>query len=55
MRWLSLGCLIQCNPSLSRRFLWLDTARKIWTAVAHSYSQSGNDAKVYDLEESPRD
>ena len=37
------------QPQLARGYLLLDTAQKIWDATTQTYSQSGNDAQVYEL------
>ncbi|XP_073282737.1 uncharacterized protein, partial [Primulina huaijiensis] len=37
------------QPQLARGYLLLDTAQKIWEATAQTYSQSGNDAQIYEL------
>ncbi|GAV87963.1 UBN2_3 domain-containing protein, partial [Cephalotus follicularis] len=34
---------------ITRSFLLLDSANKIWNTAAHTYSQTGNDVRVYDL------
>eukprot|EP00257_Ricinus_communis_P026984 XP_025014398.1 uncharacterized protein LOC112536055 [Ricinus communis] len=45
MSWL----LNSMQPQIARGYLLLDTAQKIWDAAAQTYSQSGNDAQVYEL------
>ncbi|KAA8542957.1 hypothetical protein F0562_024120 [Nyssa sinensis] len=45
MSWL----LNSMQPHISRGFLFLKTTYEIWTAVAQTYSQVGNDARIYDL------
>lgn len=37
------------QPNTAHGYLLLDTAWKIWSAVANTYSQIGNDARIYEL------
>lgn len=37
------------DTSIARGYLLLDTTQKIWDVVALTYSQTGNDAQVYEL------
>ena len=37
------------QPHISRTYLLLDTAAKIWNAVTLTYSRVGNDAQIYEI------
>ena len=45
MSWLINSMQLQ----ISRGYLLLNTAQKIWSAVSQTYSQVGNDAQIYEL------
>uniref|UniRef100_A0A5B7BEA1 Uncharacterized protein n=1 Tax=Davidia involucrata TaxID=16924 RepID=A0A5B7BEA1_DAVIN len=45
MSWL----LNSMQPHIGQGYLFLATAHAIWTVVAQTYSQIGNDAQVYEL------
>lgn len=37
------------QPTISRTFLLMDTAHKIWTSATRTFSQKGNDEQAYEL------
>nr|CAD1822861.1 unnamed protein product [Ananas comosus var. bracteatus] len=45
MSWL----LNSMQPAIARGYLFFDTACKIWSAAAQTYSKVGNDALVYEI------
>lgn len=60
-KWISEDALVMSwlfnsmEPTIRDSFLLLNTAHEVWTAVAQTYSQTGNDAQAYELRKKPRD
>lgn len=56
-KWISENALVMAylvnsmTDSIARGYLFLDTAAKIWEAAKETYSQVGNDAQIYELQQ----
>ncbi|XP_043809433.1 uncharacterized protein LOC122722509 [Manihot esculenta] len=54
-QWDSNNCLVMTwllnsmQPNISKSYLLIDTAAKIWKALSLTYSKIGNDAQIYDI------